>query len=262
MDDCQVQKQLPIKPTKHADLKRHKTGIQKRSTRGAMLDTMDKGALINIINSVLQAHSEVREDIMSYIPEPTISSSVSVLHDMEKKFADSFPYNRNGPGRDDYTFSRVREYLTDLIDTITQYANHFTSSLVFPTTCFAFLDHATHMAHRLPVWDSNVNNTLKKDLYQDLNDFWKIAIQTTASKLREGECYSPESVSAWAKNLAQHNSFTGGLFTDAVHEFTKQLGSMIGFPEESADTLRDAAICHLAGLETSIPSTSVVGARR
>jgi hypothetical protein len=75
---------------------------------------MDKGALINIINSVLEAHSEVREDIMSYIPLPTISSSVAVLHDMEKKFADSFPYNRNGPGRDDYTFSRVRECLTDL----------------------------------------------------------------------------------------------------------------------------------------------------
>jgi hypothetical protein len=106
---------------------------------------------------------------------------------------------------------------------------------------------------------SIVNNALKKDLYQDLNEFWKIAIQNTASKLREGECYSPESVSTWAKNLAQHNSFTGGLFTDAVHEFTKQLGSMIGFPEESAD---NATLCHLPALETSIPSTSVVGARR
>lgn len=89
---------------------------------------------------------------------------------------------------------------------------------MFPTTCFTFLDHATQMAHRLPTWDNEGiiltlkanhykytyiypldNNKLKRDLYQDLNDFWKLAIQTTSSNLRQGECYSPESVGDWAK---------------------------------------------------------------
>ena len=55
------------------------------------------------------------------------------------------------------------------------------------------------MAHRLPNWDNQANNTLKRNLYQNLNDFWKMAIQTTSLRLQQGECYSPQSVGEWAK---------------------------------------------------------------
>ncbi|KAI8638242.1 Cut8 six-helix bundle-domain-containing protein [Parasitella parasitica] len=204
---------------------------------------------------------------MYNIPAPTILSTMNVLIDMERKFYNSFPFNRNGPGRDDYTFSRVRHVLSDLIDTITQYANHFTSAQVFPTTCFTFLDHATQIAHRLPTWDNEANNKSKRDLYQDLNDFWKHAIQITSSNLRQGECYSPESVSEWAKSLAQHNSYTNGYFTEAVHDFTRQLGFMIGLPAnneipEAANVTSTTPICHLAPLDATLTSASVVGARR
>ncbi|KAI8994654.1 hypothetical protein BDB01DRAFT_715211 [Pilobolus umbonatus] len=119
------------------------------------------------------------------------------------------------------------------------------------------------MAHRLPVWDNEDNNMLKKNLYHNLNIFWKLAIQSTASKLHEGECYSPETVSTWAKSLAQHNSYTGGeYFTEAVHEFTKQLGFMIGLSNELIEPIRETLTCHLPALESGLPSTSVVGDRR
>jgi hypothetical protein len=76
---------------------------------------MDKNALINILNSLLDREPAVRQDIMNYIPAPTILSAMNVLVDLEKKFVNSFPFNKNGPGKDDYTFSRVRDYLADLI---------------------------------------------------------------------------------------------------------------------------------------------------
>ncbi|KAI8890851.1 nuclear envelope [Backusella circina FSU 941] len=213
---------------------------------------MDKDTLIHIINSILNTHPEVRQNIMSLIPPPTINSSLGILLDMEKQLINSFPYNRNGLARDDYTFSRVREYLMNYIDTITQYAHLFTTcSNIFPTACFSFLDHATQMAHRLPIWDSAVHNSLKSLLYHDLTEFWRISIQSAASKLRENEHYSSDSVNAWAKSLAQHNTTSNGAFTEAVVEFTKQLGFMIGFPNE-------VSVCHSStGLETG--STSLVG---
>ena len=52
---------------------------------------------------------------MNYIPAPTIHSAIGVLSDLEKKFIQSFPFKKHGPGRDDYTFSRVQEALTDLV---------------------------------------------------------------------------------------------------------------------------------------------------
>lgn len=76
---------------------------------------MDKDGLINIINSLLNKQPSLREEIMQSIPAPTILSSMNVLVDLEKKFIQSFPFNKNGPGTDDYTFSRVRESLYDLI---------------------------------------------------------------------------------------------------------------------------------------------------
>lgn len=84
-----------------------------------------------------------------------------------------------------------------------QYANHFTSSQVFPSTCFTFLDHATYIAHRLPNWDNDENNSIKRNLYLELNQLWKLAIQNIASNLRQGEYYyNSDTVSEWAKRYA------------------------------------------------------------
>jgi hypothetical protein len=143
------------------------------------------------------------------------------------------------------------------------------------------LDHATHIAHRIPNWDNDENNALKRSLYQDLNDFWKLAIQTTSSNLRQGECYSPESVGEWAKryfiiespfktcintfiSLAQHNSFTTGYyFTESVHDFTRQLGYMIGLPETTEENIiMSNTSSTTTPLKTTITSTSIVGDRR
>ncbi|KAG1454980.1 hypothetical protein G6F56_007184 [Rhizopus delemar] len=255
---CDINKQVFKK-----DMKKHKSVIQKRTARISLLENMDKEALIHVIQHFLNKQPGLIHDVMTYIPEPTISSAMNVLLEMEKKFIQSFPFNKHGVGRDDYTFSRVREPLADLIDTLIQYTHHFTSAQVFPTTCFIFLDHATHIAHRLPTWDSEEHNTIQRNLYQQLNEFWKSAIQSTSSKLRQGEIYSPDTVSEWARSLAQHNGFTHGYyFTESVHEFTKQLGSMIGLSTTTAEPVEETPVCHLAPpLETTFTFT-VVGDRR
>ncbi|CEG80481.1 Putative Zinc finger protein [Rhizopus microsporus] len=133
---------------------------------------------------------------------------------------------------------------------------------------FSRSDELTRHAriHTCPSKRRAHHNRLKQNLYQQLNEFWKTAIQSTASKLREGEIYSPESVSEWAKrqDFFFYKIFTGGYyFTESVHEFTRQLGFMIGLT--TANDLEDKAatpVCHLAPLETTFTSTSVVGDRR
>lgn len=82
---------------------------------------MDKDKLLQVLASLLETQPDLKHDIMTYIPAPTIPSALAVLNDMEKKFHASFPYNKNGPRRDQYTFSRVRESLLDLIVSICIY---------------------------------------------------------------------------------------------------------------------------------------------
>ncbi|KAI8375475.1 Cut8 six-helix bundle-domain-containing protein [Blakeslea trispora] len=261
-----VSRPMLIRKSKTPEQKRQRTHLQKRSTRGALLETLDKEALIRLIDSLVKTQSIVQRDIMNYIPAPTIHSAMSVLSDLEKKFIQSFPFKKHGPGRDDYTYSRVQEALTDLVDTMTQYANHFTSSQIFPSNSFTFLDHVTHMAHRLPNWENEDNNQLKKELYQDLNSFWKTAILTTASKLSTHQ-YNPDAVREWAKQLAEHHRYTGNhYFTDSVVEFTRQLGYWMEehpFPIPSSSSTTTTTTHHcLTPLEnTLISSHFVVGDR-
>lgn len=126
MDDIQK----PLYKLNKKDLKKHKLSIQKRTARISILgkekksddknikheiENMDKEALIDVIQHFLIKQPGLIRDVMTYIPEPTISSAMNVLIEMEKKFIHSFPFNKHGPGRDDYTFSRVREPLLNLI---------------------------------------------------------------------------------------------------------------------------------------------------
>lgn len=79
------------------------------------LGSLDKSKLIDIVQHLFNAHPEIRQDIISCIPAPTVHSAAAVLNNLEKRLADSFPYNRHGPSRNDYTFSRVRGSLMELI---------------------------------------------------------------------------------------------------------------------------------------------------
>ncbi|SAL97725.1 hypothetical protein [Absidia glauca] len=205
------------------DWKRSKTGLTKKSPLNLKLATMDKEKLLQVLASLLEKQPELKHDIMTYIPAPTIPSAMAVLNDKEKKLHGSFPYNKAGPRLDQYTFSRVREPLLDLIDTITQYSHHFVSATIFPTVCFTYLDQVTHFAHRLPTWGIDQHNQPRLDLYKDLTLFWIQAIQTTASKLSHDATFHADTIGLWARNLAHHNTLANGLLDNAIYEFNQRL---------------------------------------
>ncbi|ORZ09167.1 Cut8 six-helix bundle-domain-containing protein [Absidia repens] len=204
-----------------SEYKRNKTGITKRTPLNLKLATMDKDKLLQVLASLLETQPDLKHDIMTYIPAPTIPSALAVLNDIEKKFHASFPYNKNGPRRDHYTFSRVRESLLDLIDTITQYSHHFVSASIFPTTCFSYLDQVTYFAHRLPTWDTDQHNQPRLDLYNDLALFWKQAIQLTSAKISKESSFHSDTIALWARNLAHHNTLANGLLDEAIYEFNQ-----------------------------------------
>lgn len=203
---------------------------------------MDKEGLLQVLTSLLDKQPGLRHDILTYIPAPTISSALAVLNDLEKKLHASFPYNKNGPQLDHYTFSRVREPLLDLIvslkmtrvlwlissnatflpqDTISQYSHHFVSSMVFPTTSFTYLDQVSHFVHRLPIWNADQHNQPRMDLYKDMALFWKQAIQMASEKLSATSTFHPDTVGLWATNLAYHNTLSKGLLGDVILEFNR-----------------------------------------
>jgi hypothetical protein len=215
---------------KPEEIKRFKADTRKRSTTTHMLATLTKDNLIGLVTSLIDRYPAIRHNIIAHIPPPTVQSATDVLRDLRKKLDQSFPYNRNGPSRNNYTFSRVRDPLSALIDSVARFADHFTSpsSLVFPTTSFEYLDIAAQVTHSLPDWEDEENNQLKHELYRQLNDYWKRAIGNAASSLNEGQTFSRDTVSVWSRKLAQHNDASSRHHLhDAVSEFYLRLGHLL-----------------------------------
>lgn len=79
------------------------------------------------------------------------------------------------------------------------YADHFTSPDEFPTITFSFLHLVTGFAHRLPEWENNLHNELKRDIYNKLTEYWKKAITNASNKISEGKIHGRSVVNEWAK---------------------------------------------------------------
>jgi len=208
--------------------KRTKTGNSKQFPMSKLLATLDKPQLLALINNLIDAHPRIQSEIESSIPRPTVQSVTSAIAVLEKKLQDSFPYSKFGPSRDDYSYNRVKPAIVELSEALEDYAAHFASAQEFPTTTFSYLHLACTVAHRLPNWDREDNNEIKRHLYIKLCEYWHKVIVDAASKMSQGKIYGQAVVGEWARNLAQHNQESNGAFQPAVEEFKSKLGWIIG----------------------------------
>jgi len=233
MDDDEFMSSPPESPQvtvidREHSTKRIRTGKDREFPLSRLLATLDKSQILAVIYNLLDTHPNLQSEVASFIPRPTVSTAGSALKKLEKSLHESFPYTRWGPAKDDYSFNRTRPHLLELKEVILDYAAHFGSPNEFPTTTFAYLNLAIGFVHRLPSWDNEEHDEVKKELYARLGEYWRKCISDAASKLEEGKFYTQAIVNEWAKNLAQHNHDSNGALHQAVNDFVQKLGWIIG----------------------------------
>lgn len=79
------------------------------------IGTLTNAQLINLVNTLVDSHPSLAEDIGNLVPRPTVASVQPYLAALETKMQESFPYTKWGPGRDDYSFNRVKPALDELV---------------------------------------------------------------------------------------------------------------------------------------------------
>ncbi|KAF9314517.1 Tethering factor for nuclear proteasome sts1 [Podila horticola] len=215
--------------------------VSKSKTVNKLIATLNVSQLVNLISTLVESHPSLAEEIGNIVPRPTVASVEALLSSLETKLQNAFPYTKWGPGRDDYSFNRVKPALDELVETLVDYTNHFTSPPEFPATSFAFLHIATEFGHRLPVWDNAAHNEHKTDLYRTLAEYWIKAIQDASSKLEDGKIYGQKTVQEWAEHLEHHNIKSQGRFTSAIEEFKSKLGWIIGIQPSYPNYINSAA---------------------
>lgn len=79
------------------------------------LGTLTNAQLINLVNTLVDSHPSLAEDISNLVPRPTVASVQPYLAALETKMQESFPYTKWGPSYDDYSFNRVKPALDELV---------------------------------------------------------------------------------------------------------------------------------------------------
>jgi len=209
--------------------KRYRREEAAKRSLSYLLDSLQRDQLLEVIDKVTDENPGLRAEFLAAIPRPTLQSVSFAFSNLEKRVYAAFPYSRDGPGRDRYSFTRVKPKLLELKESVFQYADHFVSSeSEMPSVIFSFLKLATDLAHRLPDWDHAPNNQFKKDFYAKLIEYWNNAIELAAKKMEEGKLFGQTLVTEWATDLNRHNELADRIFEPTIHLFKLKLGWVLG----------------------------------
>ncbi|KAI9138153.1 Cut8 six-helix bundle-domain-containing protein [Paraphysoderma sedebokerense] len=192
------------------------------------LPILSKSQLISLLTNLTSAHPTLTPVVQSLLPRPTIPSVKSYFESLHRKLEETFPYNRHGTGKDDYSFNRVKGVIYEIKDTILSFAQYFSTSPVdFPTATFAYLLLATEFATNLPEFDNPSNNIMKRETLAKLKEYWRGWISEVERKNWEGRVFTAEMVGDWWKGIASIAPPLSPTYDDLPQQFKQRLGYII-----------------------------------
>lgn len=199
----------------------------KKYTLKRLLEPLDKSQLMDIISKIFEQNSQLEENMEEYLPKPSFQNVTQHLCQLEKQFFESFPYNKQGLGKDGYTFHRVRPQLMELKNCVTEYIEFFLQNEEHLDSVIHYLDWVTQLLYRLPDWEMEQHNKVKMDLFDRVVDGWKKVIDQSMQKIQEGKLFGHLVLTDWYKSLLHHQQQTNGLFDQVVQQFQNKLGWLV-----------------------------------
>ena len=201
-------------------VKRARTNITGRPLPlSRLLETLSPDQLRGVLQTVCDRHPDIGREINTSAPNPSVPSTLSILHNYENAFKEAFPYGDRPSS--DYAFNRVRPTLTALLDALKDFTPHFLPpNETQSATSLTFLDGATDIIHNLPEWDSMQHNRHKEDAYEEMAKAWSAVIKEA---IKKGGGLQLQ-YNGWDQKLVKHNQASGGKMTEALSELKASLG--------------------------------------
>ncbi|KAJ3173715.1 Tethering factor for nuclear proteasome sts1 [Geranomyces variabilis] len=204
-----------------------------------LLSMLPSDQLSGLICSLIEKHDGLQSDVISLIPRPSVATARAILERAEKAVIDAFPYHKQGPVTNNYSFNRVRPQLEELKDLLIYFLDFFVLPMTYPSDlqheypaiAFGYLDMATTLVHRLPRWQDPVHEDATRGfMYRRLGHAWRVAVAEVARRTREGKIFGAAPVGEWAQSLHRHFTEVEGEFgfREASVEFAQPLGWVIG----------------------------------
>lgn len=213
---------LPSSST-HRSIKRTRThtSVGRPLPLPRLLQTLSADELRNLVQNICDERPDIRHEIVTKAPRPSVDSTLSVLAKYEQDFRESFPLGNRTTS--DYAYNRVRQHLLQLIEALRDFTPYYLPPQETQTALsLTYLDTVTNMIHRLPDWDTYQHQRHKNEAYDEIGRAWALVLREAAKtaggfRLQFG---------GWDQKLVEHNGKSGGRMEEAVNELKGALGFM------------------------------------
>lgn len=184
-----------------------------------LLETLDTTQLRVVLQAICERHPDIGQEVVNGAPKPSVGSALQVLEEYQEKFRESFPF---GNSSSDYTYFRVKQALTALVDAISDFTPHYLPPTEQQTNVsLQYLDGATKIIHALPDWESQQYRHHKDNAYDEISRAWALVI-TEGAKRGGGIVLA----GGWDQTLAKHNQQSGGRLAQAMTAMANEVGWM------------------------------------
>ncbi|KAK2591024.1 Tethering factor for nuclear proteasome sts1 [Conoideocrella luteorostrata] len=201
-----------------------------------LLETLDASQLRSVLERICELHSDIREDVVSEAPRPSVSSAVHVLQGYQRKLNEAVPY---GESSAEYTYYRVKEPLVALIDALSDFTpQYLPPNETQPTKSLQFLDDATKLIHELPDWEPQAYRHHKENAYDEISKAWALVISEAGKRGGGINLHS----GGWDQRLAHHNEQSGGRLSSAISVMANSIGWMGSGPNSSGNPAEQNSI--------------------
>lgn len=196
-----------------------------------LFETLNADALRSILETVCSQHTDIAADVQRLAPRPDVDAALNVLAGYERQLQAAFPFGDDRAS--DYAYNRVRTHLRNLLDALGDFLPQFLPPHELqPSRSMSFLDGATAVVHRLPEWQSFMNNMHKHEAYERLCHAWLLAIRESSKRAAGLQL----KLDDWESKVRQHNHVSNGRMLDALTEISTVVG-WIGAGHESSRSL-------------------------
>ncbi|TKX18558.1 tethering factor for nuclear proteasome sts1 [Elsinoe australis] len=207
----------PLQPRTKRTRTNHATGRPLDLPR--LLETLSPADLRSVITNLCSSHPSLIPAVTSLAPRPTLESTLTVLHKYEEAFKSSFPFG-NRP-TSDYTYNRVKQSLSQLLDALKDFTPSFLPPQESQTNIsLSYLDSVTEIVHGLPNWDTPSHNRAKEEAYEELAAAWGSVIKEAMKKSGGIQL----GFVGWEERIRRHDELSGGRLQGAIDELRRGLG--------------------------------------
>ncbi|KAH8911845.1 nuclear envelope [Coniochaeta sp. PMI_546] len=176
-----------------------------------LLETLDTAQLRTVLQKICEQHPDIGHEVATGAPRPSFESALQVLKEYQDKLRAALPY---GQTSSEYTYYRVKQPLTALLDAISDFTAQYLPPIETQTNVsLQYLNGATKVIHEVPDFDSQAYRHHKDSAYDEISRAWALVI-SEASKRGGGFALH---TGGWDQTLTKHNQQSGGRLEAAMN---------------------------------------------